>query len=245
VDKFPELSLILPAYNEEDNIELAAEKCLKSLDQLVETYELIIVDDGSTDRTSEVINLLAKSHKSIKCIYHNTNKGYGTALCSGFNHARYKFLFYTDSDNQFDVSEIKYLFPFMNSYDIAVGFRVYRYDTVLRCISSWIYNRLVRLISSVRVRDIDCAFKLFKRDVFEQITIDSKDFFVDTEILIKAHHLGYRIAQIGVRHYPRMAGRTTVRPSNILRTLCELCRIWISVYLPKIYPLIYGKRNGK
>ena len=115
MDKFPELSLILPAYNEEDNIELAAEKCLKSLDQLVETYELIIVDDGSTDRTSEVINLLAKSHKSIKCIYHNTNKGYGTALCSGFNSARYKFLFYTDSDNQFDVSEIKYLFPFMNS----------------------------------------------------------------------------------------------------------------------------------
>jgi hypothetical protein len=129
------------------------------------------------------------------------------------------------------VREVKNLLPASEDYDIVTGFRIYRYDPLSRLILAWGYNLVARTIFRLRVRDIDCAFKLFRREVFDVIEIKSKKFFVDTEILAKARFHGFRMTEIGVRHYPRAGGQSTVRPSHVLSTLRELAKMWLEIYL--------------
>ena len=140
-------------------------------------------------------------------------------------------LFYTDADNQFDVKELKNLLAAIDDYDIVCGFRIYRFDPFSRLVLSWGYNLIVRILFRIRVRDVDCAFKLFRREVFDRVHIESKKFFVDTEILAKASKVGMRMTEIGVRHYPRTAGESTVRPSHIIHTLGEIATMWRDIYL--------------
>jgi hypothetical protein len=129
------------------------------------------------------------------------------------------------------VREVKNLLPASEDYDIVTGFRIYRYDPLTRLFLAWCYNLLARSIFRLRVRDIDCAFKLFRREVFDVIKIRSKKFFVDTEILAKARYHGFRMTEVGVRHYPRSRGQSTVRPSHVISTLRELAKIWLEIYL--------------
>ncbi|MBM4428743.1 MAG: glycosyltransferase family 2 protein [Chloroflexi bacterium] len=230
------ISVVLPAYNEEENIETAVRRALAVLASLSPIYEVIVVDDGSVDQTGAIADTLARENDHVRAIHHKPNQGYGAALRTGFTHARYDLVFYTDSDNQFDIAELKYFLPLMDTHDLAVGFRVYRYDSVIRCFLSWVYNRLVSLLFRVRVRDVDCSFKLFRKEVLEKIDIECTDFFVDTELIAKARKWNFRIVEKGVRHYPRMAGQTTVRPSDIPRTLRTLSRMWRQIYFPKKVP---------
>jgi len=224
----PGLSIVLPAFNEEENIETAVSRCFTVLEQFGMPHEVIVVNDGSVDSTPAICKKFAQENTCFRLVDFERNKGYGVALRTGFLAARFRNVFYTDSDNQFDVSELKYLLPIIDSYDLVVGFRVYRYDRPMRIFLSWGYNLLVRLVFDIRVHDVDCAFKLFRREIFDAIQLESNDFFIDTEIVVKAKRLGYRMNEVGVRHYPRMAGKTTVRPSDIPRTLRTLFRIWKS-----------------
>ena len=227
------LSIVLPAYNESANIGRAVEQALATAARLAQEYEVIVVDDGSTDGTSGIAEELVRANRPhVRLIKHATNHGYGAALRTGFSQSRFGLVFFTDSDNQFDISELEYFVPLMSDYDMVTGFRVYRYDTVMRCILSWIYNRLVGLMFRLRVRDVDCAFKLMRREVVQQVTIQCDNFFVNTELLAKARKWNFRIAQKGVRHYPRTAGETTVRPSDIPRTLATVFAMWRRVYFP-------------
>ena len=123
--------------------------------------------------------------------------------------------------------------PLIEDSDIVNGFRIYRFDPLTRLVLSWGFNLIVRVIFRIKVRDIDCAFKLFRREVFDKVTIESKKFFVDAEILAKAQYYGFRMKEIGVRHYPRPAGRSTVRPSHIPSTLAELARIWVGIHFKR------------
>lgn len=222
------ISIVLPAYNEEDNIATAITRCLAVLEQLGRPHEVLVVNDGSKDQTLARSRELAERHPQVRVIDFERNRGYGVALSAGFQSAKYNLVFYTDSDNQFDVSELKYLLPIIDSYDLVVGFRIYRYDLPLRLFLSWGYNLLIRLLFRIRLHDVDCSFKLLRREIFDVIQLEARDFFIDTEIILKANRLGYRINEVGVRHYPRMAGHTTVRPSDIPRTLRTLMRIWRS-----------------
>jgi dolichol-phosphate mannosyltransferase len=232
----PGLSIVLPAFNEEENIATAIQRCFTVLGQLGVAHEIIVVNDGSADATSSISQKIAAENARLRVIDFEHNRGYGVALRTGFLAARYRHVFYTDSDNQFDVSELKYLLPIIDTYDLVVGFRVYRYDRPMRLFLSWGYNRLVRLIFGVRIHDIDCAFKLFRREIFDEMHLEAADFFIDTEIVVKAKRLGYRLNEVGVRHYPRMAGKTTVHPSDIPRTLRTLLRIWKSCRRMKAPP---------
>lgn len=229
---FETISAVLPAYNEEENIETAAERMIEALRPLGLTdWEVIIVDDGSVDRTGEIADrLAAEDPEHIRALHHNPNRGYAEALKTGFTSARHQLIFYTDSDNQFDVREITSLLPLIEDADIVSGFRIYRFDPLTRLVLSWGFNLLVRIIFRIKVRDIDCAFKLFRREVFDKVNIESKKFFVDAEVLAKARYYGFRMAEVGVRHYPRPAGHSTVRPSHIPSTLIELARIWINIH---------------
>jgi glycosyltransferase involved in cell wall biosynthesis len=226
------ISFVLPAYNEEENIEKAIRSIIEVAEGLnLGDYEVIAVNDGSSDKTGEIMDRLKEENQRVRAVHHPTNLGYAEALKNGFTSARCKLVFYTDSDLQFDVREIKNLLPAIEDYDIVSGFRIYRYDPLSRLILSWGYNLIARAIFRLRVRDIDCAFKLFRREVFDVIDIKSKKFFVDTEILAKARYHGFRMTEVGVKHYPREGGQSTVRPSHVFSTLRELAKMWLEIYL--------------
>jgi glycosyltransferase involved in cell wall biosynthesis len=226
------LSFVLPAFNEEDNIEKAVGAVVEAAEGLdIVDYEVIVVNDGSKDRTAEILERLKQKNPRVRPIHHATNLGYADALRTGFTSARLPYVFYTDSDLQFDVKEVKNLLPAIEDYDIVCGFRIYRYDPLTRLFAAWGYNLLARTIFRLRVRDIDCAFKLFRREVFDVVEIKSKKFFVDTEILAKARRHGFKMTEIGVRHYPRVGGKSTVRASHVLSTLRELAKMWAEIYL--------------
>jgi glycosyltransferase involved in cell wall biosynthesis len=229
---FNTISAVLPAFNEEENIETSARRMADALKSLsLEDWEVIIVNDGSADRTGEIADRLSSEDPDrIRVFHHSPNRGYAEALKTGFTGARHELIFYTDSDNQFDVREINHLLPLIEDADIVCGFRIYRFDPLTRLVLSWGFNLLVRIMFRINVRDIDCAFKLFRREVFDRVKIESKKFFVDAEILAKARFYGFRLVEVGVRHYPRTAGRSTVRASHVLSTLNELARIWINIH---------------
>ncbi|MFN8177399.1 MAG: glycosyltransferase family 2 protein [bacterium] len=226
------ISVVLPAYNEEENIErqvAAVDGVCRDL--RFDEWEILVVDDGSRDGTRAVCERMRESFPMLRLIVHETNQGYAQALRTGFTSATKPLVFYTDADNQFDVRELKNLLPSIDDYDIVCGFRIYRFDPFTRLVASWGFNLLVRVLFRIRVRDVDCAFKLFRREIFDRIHIESKRFFVDTEILAKASKLGLRMTEVGVRHFPRVAGRSTVRPSHVFHTLVEIGSMWRDIYV--------------
>jgi glycosyltransferase involved in cell wall biosynthesis len=227
------LSVVLPAYNEEENVGTAVQRALEVLPGLAGEWEVIVVDDGSVDATTEVMTALVDEHyPRVRLLRHEVNRGYGAALRTGFGAARYELVFYTDSDNQFDIGELAHALPMMSDCDVLVGFRVYRYDSPIRVMVSWGYNLLVRLLFRVRVRDVDCAFKVFRREVLDKIEIETDNFFVDTELVAKARKWNFRLVEKGVRHYPRLAGETKIEPSDIPRTLKVVFEMWQRIHLP-------------
>ena len=231
--RVPGLSVVLPAYNEEANVRPMVEASLDVLAELADDYEVIVVDDGSRDGTSAVAaDLVERFHPRVRLLVHDRNLGYGAAIRSGLQHAGKGLLFYTDADRQFDVSELAYFLPMAEDHDLVIGFRVYRYDTAVRSIISWGYNRIVAVLFRVRVRDVDCAFKLMRAEVRDKLSLETDDFFIDTEIVARARKWNFRIGEKGVRHYPRVAGETTVAPGDVIRTLQTIARMWRRIYMP-------------
>lgn len=219
------ISVILPAYNEEENIESVVLDAISVLNNLVSDYEIIIVNDGSTDKTGELAEKLAQKNEKVKVIPHEKNIGYGASLRDGFKNSSFDILFFTDSDRQFNVASLENLLPHLSSSDIVVGYRIGRKDSYLRKFLSFGFNILVSILFNLRVKDIDCAFKVFKKSVFEKIKIESNHFFVNTEILAQARFFNFKITQVGVPHFPRTAGTTTVQAKYIPITIKELFRI--------------------
>jgi glycosyltransferase involved in cell wall biosynthesis len=220
----PSISVFFPAYNEEDNIGKLIEAAVNVLEEIGSEYEVIVVNDGSFDRTGEVADELARRHSGVRVIHHESNRGYGAALKTGFTSAKNDYIFYTDGDNQFDVRELKKLVPLVGLSDLVIGFRVRKRYTVFRNVTSFVFNLVLRMLFYLQYRDVDCAFKLVPKGLIDQISIESVKFFVDAELLIKAQRLGYSVTEIGVNHYYREAGLTTVNPRTILSTIKEM--IW-------------------
>ncbi len=221
------ISIILPALNEEGNIKAAIHDILTYFDSGDEKYEVIVINDGSTDRTGEIAEKVAGENRAVRVVNHPVNKGYGSALKKGFGISKYKYVFFTDSDRQFDVKGLDILLPLIrtDAVEIIIGYRLKRQDPFIRRFLSWGYNSLVGYLFDLNVKDIDCAFKIFRKDIFSKIDIESKNFFVNTEILAKARYFGYNVLEVGVPHFPRTAGKTTVTLRHIPLTLIELYRI--------------------
>lgn len=231
--RVPGLSVVLPAYNEEPNVEAVVRQALEVLPALADEFEVLVVDDGSTDATAAVAQTLVdEHHPRVRLLRHDRNQGYGAALRTGFGSARHDYVFYTDADQQFDIAELEFLLPMLREHDVVVGFRVYRYDSAARLAASTVYNWLVRVLFRVRVRDVDCSFKVFRREVLDKITIECEDFFVDTELVAKVRKWNFRLTEKGVRHYPRAAGETKVQPSDVPRTLRTIAQMWQRVHMP-------------
>jgi glycosyltransferase involved in cell wall biosynthesis len=217
----------MPAFNEEGNIEQAVRAACEAAAPLVRDYEVVVVDDGSRDGTAAILERLrAELGSRLRVVRHPENRGYGVALRHGFQAARGDLVFYTDSDNQFDLRELKDALPLMRDHDAVLGFRVDRQDPPLRKLVSGGFNTLASLAFGMSVRDLNCSFKLFRRERIQSLPLESDDFFVDTELVARIHRAGWRYVQRGVRHYPRRAGRSSVRPGDVPRTLVSLVRMW-------------------
>lgn len=221
------LSVIFPAFNEEANIQRTVESARLILPKLAKTWEIILVNDGSKDATTPLCDQLAEQYPEVRAIHHVDNRGYGAALKSGILAARYDYIFFTDSDGQFDLAELEDLIEWAGHYEIVTGYRAKRQDPPYRLINAWGWKTLVRMVLGVKVRDIDCAFKIFQRSVFDRIQIRSVGAMVNTEILSQANSFGMRIHEVRVSHYPRQHGK----PSGanllvIIKAFRELFRLW-------------------
>ena len=217
------ISVFFPCYNECENIGPTVEKAIMVLEELDADFDVVIVDDGSFDGTGKIADDIADRDDRVKVVHHARNLGYGAALQSGFKAATKELVFYTDGDGQFDISEMPSLLALMDQYDIVSGYRLERKDSVIRRINGWCWTKLVCLLFALKIRDIDCAFKLYKRQVFDNITLSSTGALIDTEILARAASKGYRITQKGVHHYRRTAGEQSgANLKVILRAFKEL-----------------------
>lgn len=220
------LSLVFPAYNEASNLESLIASAYKNASEISQNFEIIVVNDGSQDGTKNALDRLQEQYpKHLKPIHLNPNRGYAHALKTGFMHAKKNLIFYSDSDNQFDFSQISLLANNLKDNDMVIGYRVDRQDNFLRILVSKCYNMLIRFAFGLKVRDIDCAFKLFRKDIFKKISIDLEKFLIDTEILVKAKKLNMKISQVGVNHLPRASGDSTVKFSDVLFTLKGLVKL--------------------
>ena len=224
------LSAVLPAYNEEAIIERTVTHVASVLRGLVTDFEVIVTNDGSRDRTGEILRRLQESEPelNLRIVTHERNRGYGAALASGFDAATKDLIFLTDGDKQFDVAELKDFLPAMDGQtDLVIGWRRNRADPLMRKLNALGWKSLVNTLFGYTARDVDCAFKLFRRRVWESMTVHARGATFSAEFLIKARRLGYQVKELPVGHFPRTAGSPTgARREVILRAFVELFRLW-------------------
>ena len=221
------LSLVLPAHNEQENIGPVVRRALEVLPHIVDTFEIIVVDDGSRDRTAEVVTALATEDPHVRLIRHPKNLGYGGAVTTGIEASTGDFVMFMDSDRQFDIADLRLLCSFVGEYDIVAGFRLERNDPLHRRVFAEIFNVAVRLLFGVHLRDIDCAFKVFRGDLVRGLGLESPGALINTEMQAKLRRQGASLMQVGVHHYPRIAGEATGgNPRVILRAMRETLALW-------------------
>jgi len=225
------LSIVLPVYNEVENIGKVVSSILKFASSIISDYEVIVVDDGSKDGTGKLIDKLASEHDKVVALHHASNRGYGATLRTGFRAAKGDFIFFTDGDGQFDIKELPKLISLIKGgADIACGYRVKRADPFIRSLNAEIYNVLVRLLFGLNVRDIDCAFKLFRTEVIQNTKPQSSGAFINSEFLILAKKKGYTIKQVGVSHFPREKGKQTGNNVKVVvKAFWELAKFLVKV----------------
>lgn len=217
------LSVVLPAHNEEIAIANTVNSVLETLAQWMTDFEVIVVDDGSQDSTGAILDSIATTNPHLKVIHHEVNKGYGAALVSGFEAGSKDLAFFMDSDGQFDIRDLERFFPLLSEYDAVLGYRIKRQDTWMRKLNAWGWKILVRTVFGVRVRDVDCAFKLYTARFFREHRLETRGAMINTEILYKFGRAGYTYTQVGVQHLPRNGGKATgAKPAVILRAFHEL-----------------------
>jgi len=226
----PDITVFMPFYNEESLVEEVVSEGIEDLEKIRDRFELILIDDGSTDRTSEIISSLEDEDSRIRSLHHNNNKGYGRALATGFKEAKGDLVFYTDGDGQFDLSELKKFLEEIGEHDIVVGYRKDRQDNLVRRFIGRSFNHLARMMLPIEEKDIDCAFKLVKKEVIQDTDLETQRT-VDAELLAKARSEGYSIKEMPVKHFKRKKGESEakgligVRPTLVTKSLEEIWSI--------------------
>lgn len=232
MQKIPELSVFFPFWNEEKNIKRVVGDGAKIAQQVTREWEILIIDDGSSDQTLKIAQDLAKKNKNIRVVSHQPNRGYGAALREGLTKSKYDLVVFTDGDGQFDFAEVKKLLAKIPGFDIVIGFRKKRNDSVVRHFLMIFLKIYDYLLFGFRFKDIDCGFKLFRRNAIDAILpLKSEGAMITTEILAKAKRANLKIAQVGVHHYPRKFGSQSGANLRVLvRALKESFRLWYDLH---------------
>ena len=217
------LSVVMPAHDEEQAIAHTVHEVIDTVSTWLQDFEVIVVDDGSTDRTGVILDTIAAAQPRLRVIHHVVNQGYGAALVSGFEAATKDWTFFMDSDGQFDIHDLEKFFSLPGEYDAVIGYRIERQDTWMRKVNAWGWKILVGMVFGIYVRDVDCAFKLYPGEFFREHKLETRGAMINTEILYKFTRAGYTYTQVGVLHLPRRGGRATgAKPAVILRAFREL-----------------------
>jgi glycosyltransferase involved in cell wall biosynthesis len=233
----PRLSLVFPVFDEEPNILPLLDSARATALKLTHDFEIILVDDGSRDRSAEIIEERCAEDPRHRVVRHRCNTGYGAALRSGLREAQGELIFFSDADLQFDLSEIEKLLEHTEEFDIVAGYRARRSDPWPRRFIAASWGATVRMLFGLRVRDIDCAFKVFRREVIDAIEIEAIGAFVNTEILVRARAADFRIHQVPVSHRRRRHGdQSGANPKVILRAIVELTTLFRALHR--------ARRNG-
>jgi glycosyltransferase involved in cell wall biosynthesis len=233
--RLPGLSFFFPALNEEDNVAPIVEEALTILPLYADELEITVVDDGSSDRTGAIADELATKDPRVRVIHHGTRRGYGGAVRSGLQAATKPWVFFTDGDRQFALEDLALLIAASDGADAVVGFRRKRADPARRLFVAWVYNHLISALFGGGWRDVDCAFKLFRREVFDRVPLErihSNGAFFSPELLITLRRAGIRVRQVGVRHFPRTAHEPKgASPRVIMRAIRDLLRLRARLWL--------------
>lgn len=217
------LSIIYPAYNEQENIEGTILKSYKFAKDHFKDFEIIIVDDGSRDKTNLIARSVSKKISQVRVIKNVRNLGYGATVWKGLRAASKDLIFFSDSDQQFDINELKKLINHIDNNDVVIGYRKKRQDSFLRVLNMVCWRIAVFCFLGLRYKDIDCAFKLFEKKVLHSLNIKSKGATFSAELLYKIKSRGYKIKEIAVSHYPRVKGKATgANPKVIARAIRDL-----------------------
>lgn len=233
--KVKEISFFTPAWNEEAHIETTVTKVDKILKKIAQKYEIIIVNDGSQDKTGEIADRLARDNERIRVIHHPNNFGYGEALKSGFYNARYQWIAMMDIDGQFDFAEITKFLEKTNQAEAIWGYRINRQDPWLRKFFGWTWTMLANSLLGFKVRDADCGFKLVRKEVIDTIPrlVSGRGGMISPELLAKAQKAGFKMTEVGVHHYPRQKGHQSGVDFNVIfRSFFDLLRLWWKLFPP-------------
>lgn len=228
--KLPSLSVFFPAFNEAKNLPELIKQAYEVLPQLAKKYEVIVVNDGSVDNTQSVVNKLAKNLPHLRLVNHDKNRGYGAALRTGFESAVSEWVFFSDADLQFDLHELKSFIPFTDKYKVIIGYRTTRADGKGRHLNAWLFKFFIDTLFRLHVKDIDCAFKLFKNSELKKIALTSSGAFTSSELLYKLKKERLAFKQLPVSHYQRKYGNPTgANFKVIVKAGLEALRLYTSI----------------
>ena len=227
----PNVSLFFPVYNDERTVQLVTEKALKVLSNLAGEYEVLIIDDGSPDRSGEIADELASRIEQVRVVHHKTNLGYGAAIKSGLADARYEWICFTDGDDEYDVFDLEKLLRLDQFYDLIITFRYIKLYSSPRVFISWVYNWFVRLLFRTPYRDISTGLRLIRRSLAQSLDLKSTSPFIGAEITIKTMLKGYRIGEVGIQTFPRQFGSgASTTPANIVATIRDMLETYWSIF---------------
>jgi glycosyltransferase involved in cell wall biosynthesis len=239
------LSLCLPAYNEQDCIVETLDRALAVLPCLVASLEVVVVDDGSADATADRVRTVMARDRRVRLVVHERNKGYGAAVTSGLVAATGDLVMFADSDGQFDFGDVARLLDRLPDNDFVVGYRHRRAESFRRRLNAWAWGRLVRLLYGVRARDLDCAFKLFRREVIDRLRLTASGACINAELMCQCQRAGFRFEEVPVEHYLRKGGRPTGSSLTVIaRAFRELPRIQTQP-LPPAPPSLRPRRLSR
>jgi glycosyltransferase involved in cell wall biosynthesis len=227
----PSISAFFPAYNDGGTIASMVVEVDRTLRELTDDYEIIVVNDGSQDYTAEVLEELKAKYDRLRVIHHPQNRGYGGALRSGFAAATKDLVFYTDGDAQYDPRELKSLLPHLaKDVDVVNGYKITRSDPLHRVVIGRIYHHTVKLLFGFRLRDVDCDFRLIRRTCFDPVDLESVDGTICLEMVKKFQDLGFRFAEVPVHHYHRAYGKSQFfNFKRLFRIALHVSRLWIKL----------------
>ncbi len=227
------LSIFFPAYNDSGTIASLVITALRTARKLTPDHEVIVVNDGSKDNTAEILDELASTYPEVRIVHHETNRGYGGALRSGFAAATRELIFYTDGDAQYDPAEMEVLWlRFDEHVDLVNGYKISRSDPLHRIVIGRLYHHTVKLLFGLTVRDVDCDFRLLRRSIFDKVHLEKNSGVICLEMMKKITDAGYRIAEVPVHHYHRAYGKSQFfNFGRLFRTAIDVLKLWYSLVI--------------
>jgi len=230
-DRELSVSVCFPVYQDEKTVRLVAEKALRLASSVGDRYEVIIVDDGSPDRSGEIADELARQHTAVRVIHHPRNLGYGAAVRSALTSCRFEYVCLTDGDDQYEVEDFRKLLRLRNYYDLIITFRYRKIYSGWRIFVSWCYNRLLRFLFRTPFRDVSTGLRVLRRSILDDLELEATSAFIGAELAVKAMLKGYRVGEVGIQTFPRTFGSgSSTSPASIAATLRDLWLVYRRVF---------------